>query len=173
MPISHADHDHPNTTAARTACRKAMAATGAPVGAVRKLAEQAGLVTPARMTVVPRTRGDGGVVKGMKAAAGRLLKTPANLPATLPAELRNAVSIAWREGCGVVEGYRLNDAEQRILIGGTVAQVALIWAEDGRCAISVRSITSSISHRVNSAQRAMDLALGNDDWPWINAGRRV
>lgn len=51
MAISHAGHNHPATPAGRRACRASGgdgdSQANRPVGAVRKLAEDAGLVTPA------------------------------------------------------------------------------------------------------------------------------
>lgn len=169
MAISHADHDHPNTPAARAACRKAMGATGAPVGAVRKLAEQAGIVKPAKMTVVPRKRGDGGVVKGMKdAGPERFLRVPSDIPVDCPAPLHFAITRAWENGWDVIEGYKLNDMENRILIAGTIAQVSVVWNAAGFSAIFIRRLDSSVTHRADSAQAAMGLAAGDDDWSWKN-----
>jgi hypothetical protein len=135
---------------------------------------------PVKMTVVPRRRGDGGVVKGMiaaqpvvkavkqKAHTERKIRTAADLPANLPVDLVRTVEIAWRESMPVIEGYRLNDAEARILIGGVVGQVSLVWDADGRSGVFVRSLSSSVTHRCDSGPQAIAFASGDEDWPWSN-----
>lgn len=192
MAISHADHDHPNTPAARAACRKQMTngdtpLTGNPIPkTLAGIMNQA--LAPATLTVVPRKRGDGGVVKGLKAAKPdgdqgtvkgtkvkayeRPIKTAGDLPADVPAHFATTISSAWDLGYPVVEGLRLNDGETRILIGGPVAQVALVFngADSG---VFVRSVTSSITHRVDSGPQALALASGDDDWTWTSADRNV
>lgn len=175
MAISHKDHNHPNTPAARAACRKQMAKGEGVItpssrskATADRLAAKASRSGLAGIAVVPRRRGDGGVVKGMKAAAGKMIKTPGDLPANLPPSMVNAISIAWREGCGVVDGYRLNDDESRILIGGTVAQVSLVWDANGRSGAFVRKLSSSVTHRCDSPEQAMAYALGDEDWAWDN-----
>ena len=198
MAISHKDHDHPNTPAARAKCRKEGTPgpqIGTNLGRVeRAYAEQAGLVKhdaktcqvhlcptcfpqPAQSTVVPRKRHDGGVVKGlkesapvkvMKAPAGKPIKGPADVPVDCPAPLHYAIKAAWSRGWGVIEGYKLKDDENRILIGGTVAQVSIVWTAEGRTGVFVRKLSSSITHRADSAQAAIGLASGDDEWPWTN-----
>jgi hypothetical protein len=132
---------------------------------------------PTKMTVVPRKRGDGGVVRGMKDAApkrvmktpaGGMIRTPADIPADCPQALHYAITAAWDKGWEVVEGYKLNEAEDRVLIGGKVAQVSVVWTATGRTAIFVRRLNSSVTHRADSAQAAIGLASGDDEWPWSN-----
>lgn len=177
MAISHADHDHPNTPAARAACRKLLA-----TGTTHQTVENSsGDRKPAKWTVVPSARskatadrlaarasnlGLGPTIRAMKAAAGTMIKTPGDVPANFPASLMYAITTAWDRGYGVVRGYALNDAEERILIGGTVAQVSIVWDADGRTGMFVRHLSSSVSHRADSAQAAMGLAAGDDTWPW-------
>lgn len=174
MAISHADHDHPNTPAARAACRKALAGTGVPTGAVRKLAEQAGVVKPAQMTVVPRKRGDGGVVKGMQAtdprAAVRRLKVSgtvltrigdlADVPAVLATEVRRAWKLDWT----VQAGHPFNDDERRIVITGPKAEIALVWDSNGRTGTFVRNHNSSVTRRLDTPDEAFDAADTDDAW---------
>lgn len=168
MPISHADHDHPNTPAARAACRKAMGSIIK--GTTHETVENVeGDRKPIKMTMVPRKRGDGGVVKGMKAAGPeRFLRTSADIPVDCPQPLHYAITRAWANGWDVVEGYKLNDMENRILIAGTIAQVSIVWNAAGFSAIFIRRLDSSVTHRADSAQAAMGLASGDDDWPWKN-----
>lgn len=179
MAISHADHNHPNTTAARTACRKAMAKIMTDIGRNLDLAGEPVLAEGARkeaakIIVVPRRRGDGGVVRGLKTnTQERPITSTADLPADLPKAHVLTIARAWERGWGVVEGYRLNAEERRILIGGDLAQVSLVWNAEGRSGVFVRSVTSSITHRVDSGPQALALASGDEEWPWMNAGKRV
>jgi hypothetical protein len=167
MAISHADHHHPNTPAARAACRKALAATPG-----KTFAENAGV--PAKLTVVPRKRGDGGVVKGMQAtepkAATRRLKVTgtvirrlgdlADVPAVLATEVRRAWALDWT----VQVGHPFNDDERRIVITGPVAEIALVWDSNGRTAVFIRNHNSSITYRVDTADEAFDDADNPDAW---------
>ena len=143
MAISHAGHDHPNTTAARTKCRKEMQRTGVTPtpSAERVLAEAAGIVKPARIVKVEpmgrgsgryRKTGDQGVVKATRVKAyDRPIRTAGDLPTDIPANLVSTISAAWDLGYAVVEGMRLNDTETRILIAGGVAQVSIVLAAAG------------------------------------------
>lgn len=160
MAISHADHDHPNTPAARAACRKAMNR-----GTTHETVENVtGDRKPAKMTVVPRRKGDGGVVKGMKAAGlERFLKVPSDIPVDCPQPLHFAITRAWENGWDVIEGYKLNDMENRILIAGTVAQVSIVWNAAGFFGVFTRRLDSSITRRADSVQAAMAIAAGDDN----------
>jgi hypothetical protein len=189
MTISHTGHDHPATPAARAACRKQMAngdtpLTGNPIpstidGVVGKA------LRPAKLTVVPRRRGDGGVVKGMQTgdlgvvkgtkvkAYEKAIRTTGDLPADIPANLVRTIKRAWERGWAVVEGMPLNDNETRILIGGDIAQVSLVFNAAGGSGVFVRSLTSSITHRVDYGSQALALASGEDEWPWMNGNKLV
>lgn len=163
MAISHADHDHPNTPAGRAACRKANRdqvitdAVARHTTPERRLAEQAGLVKPAQMTVVPRRRGDGGVVKGMqavrpsttsKAAADRAMRKAEKgglaglVPTTkkpntqiknigdladVPRMLAYGVRMAWAKEWSVRVGDKFNDNEARIVIDAPAGEIALVY----------------------------------------------
>lgn len=185
MAISHADHDHPNTPAARAACRKALAK-----GTTHQTTENVtGDRKPAKMTVVPRTRGDGGVVKGMQAdlhaktcqVAGcsrcfpkpsppRRLKVSgvkltrigdlADVPAVLATEVRRAWNLDWT----VQAGHPFNDDERRIVITGPKAEVALVWDSNGRTGTFVRNHNSSVTHRLDTPDEAFDAADTDDAW---------
>jgi hypothetical protein len=172
MAISHKDHDHPNTPAARAACRKAMTATDYVTGATPD--GVVGVATPAKMTVVPRRRGDGGVVKGMKAAGpGRTLKRSNTLVksegdlADMPRMLAYGVRLAWAADLDVVVGEKFNEAERRILIKNEVGEVALTWREnrpEGIWAIWVRNYDSSRQFTVESVQEAMEITATREAW---------
>lgn len=222
MAISHADHNHPNTPAARASCRKQMAngdtpLTGNPVpaGGVAgtphrkhtKASDPCPAAKPAKLTVVPRKamaktgtpveaavlvgksqggpkivvvprrRGDGGVVRGMIAAKPsrkeKQINNSGDLPADIPTNHALTIARAWERGWPVILGERLKDDETRILIGGNLAQVALVWNVEGRGGVFVRSITSSITRRVDSGPQALALASGEEEWPWMIAGKPV
>lgn len=180
MAISHKDHGHPNTPAARAACRNRMKAGQSPldVSAERALAEAAGVVRKAaKLTVVPRKRGDGGVVKGMQAtapktAAGNLKKPGTHLRAIgdladVPRMLAHGVRLGWAEDWDVVIGERFNDSEARIVIKGDQCDISLVWRPslpDGVWGIFVRNWNSSVTFKVNSIQEAFDAAKDAESW---------
>lgn len=149
MAISHADHDHPNTPAGRAACRK----TAASVNAALTMGNPS---NPPTMTVVPRRRGDGGVVKRMqavrpsgtsKAAADRAMRkaekgglaglVPTKKPNTqiknigdladVPRMLAYGVRMAWAKEWSVRVGDKFNDNEARIVIDAPAGEIALVY----------------------------------------------
>ena len=168
MAISHKDHDHPNTPQARAACRKAMASGD------MTLNLRTGDIKPAQMTVVPRRRGDGGVVKGLKAtepkAATRRLKVSGTLIkaigdlADVPQELARAVRQAWTWGWTVQAGHPFNDDERRIVVSGEFAEVALVWDSTGRTGTFVRNWDSSVTFRMDDFEAAFTAAANADQW---------
>lgn len=175
MAISHADHDHPNTPAARAACRKAMAKDGAPLViqsmATGKVVE---VPKPAKVTVVPRRRGDGGVVKGLKMTepkaavqrlkvSGTLIKSLGDL-ADVPHVLAVAVRRAWTEDYTVQAAHPFNHDERRIVISAPQAEIALAWDSDERTAVFVRNYHSSITNRVDSVDEAFRVAATVTAW---------
>lgn len=251
MAISHADHNHPNTPAARAACRKRIGNGQSPldasaeralgtvkVSAERALAESAGLVKPvrvaespamvqylrhwalgepvtktpstgvvrsafrkgyvvdnpngsgepmvtdlgksvaglvkpAKVTVVPRKRGDGGVVKGMKAAAPKntkransLIKNESDM-ADVPHALAHGIREAWARDLDVRVGDRFRDDEARIVIQNEVGEIALVWKvtnPHGVHAIFVRNFDSSRTFKVNSVRQAFEVTETWDAW---------
>jgi hypothetical protein len=126
-----------------------------------------------KIVVVPRRRGDGGVVKGMKAAREVQIRTSADLPSDIPSGHVLTIARAWEKGWSVIQGERLKDDESRILIGGNGVQVSLVWNAEGRSGVFVRSSSSSITHRADSGPQAIALAAGEEEWPWTNAGKNV
>lgn len=186
MAISHADHNHPNTPAARAACRKRIGNGQSPldasaeralgtvkVSAERALAESAGLVKAPQMTVVPRKRGDGGVVKGMKAAAPKntkransLIKNESDM-GDVPHALAHGIREAWARDLDVRVGDRFRDDEARIVIQNEVGEIALVWKvtnPHGVHAIFVRNFDSSRTFKVNSVRQAFEVTETWDAW---------
>lgn len=176
MAISHADHNHPNTPAARAACRKRMAAGQSPrdESAERALAG----VKPAKMTVVPRKRGDGGVVKGLKESATKRpnthLRTIGDL-ADVPAMLAYGVRLAWAADLDVIVGDKFNDTEARIVIKADRGEIALTWrvaTPNGIHAIWVRNYDSSRQFKVDSVQHALEVCA-HDSEAWDANGNLI
>lgn len=172
MAISHADHDHPNTPAARAACRKTMGATGAPVGAVRKLAEDAGIVRPAKITVA-KSPGTKGLREAAEAVRTRKrentkIKSIGDLT-DVPAMLAYAVRLAWAADLEVVAGHPFNDTEANIVIKGPAAHITCIWRvaqPHGIYAMRVRPVNSSKgAGEATTAQQAVDIARGVEPLP--------
>lgn len=181
MAISHKDHDHPNTPAARAACRKAMASS-IEIGATPDTIAAAFNKKPAQVTVVPRKRGDGGVVKGMQAAAPKNVKRPNTLIkadhdlADVPRMLAYGVRLAWAADWDVKVGDRFNENEARIEIHGDLGIVSLVWRDkrpDGIYAIWVRNFDSSKQFKVDSVQHALELVEHDATAAWDEFGNLI
>jgi hypothetical protein len=169
MPISHVDHDHPNTPAGRAKCRKDMSNLTVTVDSGKIVSS--GLPKPAKVTVVPRKRGDGGVVRGMKAARpsgnlkrpGTRLRTIGDLP-DVPRMLAYCARLAWAEGWEVTVGEPFNDIEANLLIKGTIVEIRCIWRhtlKDGIWALHLRRHGSSVgAGAASSALEAVEMAAG-------------
>jgi hypothetical protein len=183
MAISHADHDHPNTPAARAKCRREMDNTHTPyVNPMRELVTGTTHETmenvegdrkPVKMTVVPRKRGDGGVVKGMQAAkptkrSGTRIRTIGDLP-DVPRMLAYCAKLAWAEGWEVRVGEPFNDNEAHLVITGPVAEITAIWRvnlPNGIWALHMRKLGSSKgSGKASSALEAIEMAAGRSPLP--------
>ncbi len=190
MPISHAGHDHPATPAARAACRKAMAklindgSTMHESFATSRADQAKRMGKPAEMTVVPRRRGDGGVVKGHKATSPKassrntkkpntVLRTIGDLP-DVPRMLAYGVRLAWANEWEARVGDPFNDTEARIVVTGPVAEIALVWRPslpDGVWGVFVRNWDSSVTHRIGDVQTAF--ALAGDAESWTSTGTPI
>lgn len=97
---------------------------------------------------------------------GTHLRTIGDLP-DVPRMLAHGCRIAWDRGWNVTVGYVFNDRERRIVIAGTVAEIALVWRPtlpDGVWGVFVRHNGNSITSRVNSIQEAFDAAETEDAW---------
>lgn len=174
MAISHKDHDHPNTPAARAVCRKAMAArpdaSPAVTAAVenhranktaeRLLAEKAGIVKP-------MTTWAGVKSKGTKPKAetkntkkpGTHLRTIGDLP-DVPRMLAYGARLAWANDWTVKIGEKFNDNEARIVVDAPAGEIALVWrpsVPDGVWGVFFRPKGSSVTHRKDSVQEAFEL----------------
>jgi hypothetical protein len=180
MAISHKDHEHPNTPAARAACRKQMANGDTPLTGNPIPTSVAGVMAkalkPATLTVVPRTKGDGGVVKGLKNVkrTNTHLKAEHDL-ADVPKILAYGIRLAWAADLDVTVGERFNDAEKRILIHADRAEIALVWREsnpNGVHAIFVRNWDSSVTFKVDSIQHALEVSA-HDSEAWDVDGNLI
>lgn len=180
MAISHKDHDHPNTPAARAACRKAIERGDGPKGGVklnadlanpvRKLAESAGIVKPATVWagVKPKGRGATKVKASSKnlKRPGTQLRTIGDLP-DVPRMLAYGCRLAWANDWEVRVGDSFNDNEARIVIDGTHAEIALVWkpsVPDGVWGVFVRNRKSSVTNRIGDVQTAFALAADESVW---------
>lgn len=160
MAISHADHDHPNTPAARAKCRAAMAKDGAPVktSAERALAESAGVVKRKPKADTKALKRPNSRIKGI----GDLTD--------VPPILAYAVRLAWAdEVLTVTAGDPFTHDQKNILITGPAAQINLMWRVSnphGIAKMRVRPIDSSVcAGDVDSAQQAVDVAAGREPIP--------
>jgi hypothetical protein len=132
------------------------------------------------MTVVPRKRGDGGVVKGMKATtptaalkttkrSNTRIKSIGDL-ADMPQMLAYAVRLAWEDDTlEVVAGHPFNDSEANVIIKGPAAHITLMWKvtnPNGISAMRIRPVDSSVcAGDATSAQQAVDIAAGREPLP--------
>jgi hypothetical protein len=123
---------------------------------------------PAKLNIVSRKRGDGGVVKATAAAVkahkkpGTPLRNIGDLP-DVPRMLAHAARIAWSKAWVVVVGDRFNDTEARIVVYGPKAEISLIWRVSlphGVWGISVRPFDSSVAHKVGDVDSAFRMAEG-------------
>lgn len=183
MAISHADHNHPNTPAARAKCRKEMASGNFTMGQVaadeipiRHSTDEIHRMDVARLTVVPRRRGDGGVVKGLKNAkrTNTLIKAEHDL-ADVPRMLAYGIRMAWALDLDVKVGERFNDEEKRVVIQADRAEIALVWRDkrpDGIWAVFIRNWDSSKTFKVDSVQQAFEFAA-HDAECWDEYGNLV
>ena len=217
MAISHKDHDHPNTPAARARCRKEMSGqvdkswAGHLGRAERAHAEAAGLVKPRKarishkncnhaetsaanaqcrsdrefatrtvrppeVTVVPRRRGDGGVVQGLKNSKrpNTHLRADHDL-ADVPRMLAYGCRLAWAADLDVLVGDRFNDEEARIVIKADKGEISLVWRDkrpDGIWKIWVRNHDSSKQYPVESVQEALEI-MAFDSEAWDEFGNLI
>jgi hypothetical protein len=171
MAISHKGHDHESTPAARAWCRK-QTEDRAVTAAVAKYTGDAGktMVKPAEMTVVPRRRGDGGVIKGMKGTKprvsagdvkkpGTVLRTIGDLP-DVPRMLAYGARLAWANDWEVKVGHPFNDTEARITIAAPAGEIALVWRPslpEGVWGVFFRAGYGPVATRHDSIQEAFEL----------------
>jgi len=172
MAISHADHGHPNTPAARAACRKRITAGQSPLdkSAERALAEAAGVVKaattkPATWNVVPKGGKKPVALKNVK-RTNSLIKNRSDL-ADVPHALVHGIEEAWTRDLDVRVGDRFRDDEARITIQAELCEIALVWKvanRHGVHAIWVRNWDSSRQFKVNSVAEAFMVSEDRDLW---------
>lgn len=174
MAISHKDHDHPNTPAARAKCRKAsgLNVKGTNV-TVDRLTGDKTVVKSGQMTVVPRRRGDGGVVQGLKNSKrpNTHLRADHDL-ADVPRMLAYGCRLAWAADLDVLVGDRFDDEEARIVIKADKGEISLVWRDkrpDGIWKIWVRNYDSSKQYTVESVQEALEI-MAFDSKAWDEFG---
>lgn len=123
MAISHADHDHPATPAARAACRKAM-------GGTTNTAARPAVGTVRLVGVEPRKTRRAATVNGGAPVAERrkFIRDEGDMPG-VPHVFSAAIRHAWhQEGWTVQHGNPYNDTEKRIVIGnGHGDELVLIY----------------------------------------------
>lgn len=171
MAISHKDHDHPNTPAARAACRKQMAKgdvplTGNPVP--QTIAENlTGAIKgkPATWHVTPRKSKVPAALKNNKKPNARI-KDRTDL-ADVPHGLVHGIEEAWARDLDVRVGDRFRDDEARVVINAMMCEIALVWKvtnPHGVSAIWVRNNNSSKAFKVSSIAEAFTVSESPDLW---------
>src|ERR1044072_2622114 len=115
--ISHKNCNHAETSAANAQCRSD-----------REFATRT--VRPPEVAVVPRRRGDGGVVQGLKNSKrpNTLLRADHDL-ADGPRMLAYGCRLAWAADLDVLVGDRFNDEEARIVIKADKGEISLVWRD--------------------------------------------
>lgn len=174
MAINHKNHDHPNTPAARAVCRKAMGSVDYVAGATPD--PVVGNAVPAKLTVVPRKRGDGGVVQGLRNSKrpNTHLRADHDL-ADVPRMLAYGVRLAWAADLDVLVGDRFNDEEARIVIKADKGEISLVWRDkrpEGIWKIWVRNYDSSKQYVVESVQEALEI-MAFDSEAWDEHGNLI
>jgi hypothetical protein len=161
MAISHADHDHPNTPAARTACRKRMADGKSPLDAPT---EKALGTKPATWHVKPKGKQPAALKNAKR--TNSLIKNRSDL-ADVPHALVHGIEEAWARDLDVKVGDRFRDDEARITIQAELCEIALVWKvtnPHGVNAIWVRNWDSSKQFTVSSIAEAFTVSEDRDLW---------
>lgn len=137
MAISHADHDHPATPAARAACRKAMGGTEAPAK------KPAGTV---RLVGVAKANG-----RGFRAFA---IRNEGDLADGVPHVFSGAIRKAWDEGWVVRSAHPYNDTEKRVEVKSDHGTVTLVYKAGNERVWGVfwRATNEVITHRITEAE---------------------
>lgn len=161
MAISHADHDHPNTPAARAACRKRLANSQSPLDAPT---ERALNTPPTTWHVKPKSK-QPAALKNAKRENTRI-KDRSDL-ADVPHALVHGIEEAWARDLDVLVGDKFRDDEARIVIKGELCQISLVWKvgnPHGVWAIWVRNWDSSKGFKVSSVAEAFTISEDRDLW---------
>jgi hypothetical protein len=172
MAISHKDHDHPNTPAARAACRKQMAKGDVPLTG-----------NPIPQTIAENLTG---AIKGQKAVTWHVQPRKSKVPAALkndkrpnsriknradladvPHALVHGIEEAWARGLDVRVGDRFRNDEARVVINAMMCEISLVWKVNnphGVSAIWVRHNNSSKAFKVSSVAEAFTVSEDADLW---------
>jgi len=173
MAISHADHDHPNTPAARAKCRKEMGKATV-TGRITDdaLSDPKPQGVPATWHVKPKGKvpaalkvNDPGARKNIK-RLNSLIKNVSDL-ADVPQALAHGIREAWARDLDVRVGDRFRNDEARVVIQADLAEIALVWKDSnvhGVHAIWVRNWDSSKAFKVNSVAEAFMVAETRELW---------
>jgi len=170
MAISHKDHDHPNTPAARAACRKQMSIgdtplTGNPIpSTVAGVINQA--LAPKSTTWHVKPKGKQPAALKNKKRTNSLIKDISDL-ADVPQALAHGIREAWARDFDVRVGDKFRDDEARVVIQADLCEIALVWKSTnvhGVHAIWVRNWDSSKAFKVNSVAEAFMVAETRELW---------
>jgi hypothetical protein len=168
--MSHADCDHPRTPAGRAACRKA------------------GNTGTAKIRVVQRTKGDGGVVKATQKAMADAgvsgtpkrrrsavsvdLKRPGTRLrgnhdlADVPRVFMRAINAAWENDWEVIVGETFDHTSRRIIVRAEHGDINLAWSSanpNGLQRVAFRPAGTSVTSVVSTLNGALRLAMGEDE----------
>lgn len=144
MAISHADHDHPATPAARAACRKAMAGGCTdPKLAIDGVRERRG---PVRLVGVAKANG-----RGFRAFA---IRNEGDLADGVPHVFSGAIRKAWDMGWDVRSAHPYNDTEKRVEVKSDHGTVTLVYKAGNERVWGVfwRAHNETITHRIEAAE---------------------
>ena len=144
MAISHTDHDHANTPAARAKCRKAlMADTEAGLRGSAPLKPKG----PVRLVGVAKANGT-----GFRAFA---INDEGDLANAVPHVFSGANRKAWEMGWTVRSAHPYNDTEKRVEVKSPHGTMSLVWKERSPNAVwgvFFRPVNTSITSRIEAAE---------------------
>lgn len=163
MAISHADHNHPNTPAARAKCRARLAAGKSPLDGPTERALNP-VTKSANWNVVPK--GKKPVALKTTKRSNTLIKTVADM-ADVPHPLAHGIREAWSRDLDVRVGDRFRHDEARVVIQAELGEISLVWKDSnvhGVHAIFVRNWNSSKTFRVQSVAEAFAVMEDRDMW---------
>jgi hypothetical protein len=161
MAISHKDHDHPNTPAARARCRQELKAEGTVHLAP---GHESTPTKPATWHVKPKGKQPAALKNAKR--TNSLIKNRSDL-ADVPHALVHGIEEAWARDLDVKVGDRFRDDEARITIQAELCEIALVWKvanPHGVSAIWVRNWDSSKQFKVNSVAEAFSVSETRDLW---------
>lgn len=164
MAMSHADCTHERTPAARAKCRKDRTRHGIAQGVAR--------LNTTPLKVVPRTRGDGGVVKATRRAGRHDLKRPGTRVrerhdlADVPRVFMRAINYAWLNDWPVIVGGTYTDDHRHLVVRSELGDVHVAWSSanpNGLQRVSWRPADSSVTRHVSTLNGALRLAAGEEE----------